>query len=77
MRKIVTICIIFIALSIALAGRNYYTKNKSYNTNINGQVVDEDKYFKIIKQADAEYYYIIYNNDKKIVKEGSHLDHHL
>ena len=72
LRKIVTSFIIFIVLFIAIAGRNYYTKNISYDTDINGQIVEEDKYFKIIKQADAEYYYIIYNNDKNIVKEGSH-----
>lgn len=71
-RKRLTNCIIFIVLFIVIAGRNYYTKNISYDTDINGQIVEEDKYFKIIKQADAEYYYIIYNDDKKIVKEGSH-----
>ena len=67
-----TSSIIFLVLIIAIGGRNYLTKNKSYDTGIIGQVVEEDKYFKIIKQADAEYYHIIYNNDKKIVKEGSH-----
>ncbi|WP_349672872.1 hypothetical protein [Lacrimispora sp.] len=72
MRKIMTSCIIFFVLFIAIGSRNYLTKNKSYDTGIIGQVVKEDKYFKIIKQADAEYYYIIYNNDKKVVKEGSH-----
>jgi hypothetical protein len=51
-----TSSIIFLVLIIAIGGRNYLTKNKSYDTGIIGQVVEEDKYFKIIKQADAEYF---------------------
>ena len=70
--QIKIVIVIGIILFIAIVGRNYYTKNISYDTYKNDQIVEEDIYFKIIKQAEAEYYYIIYNNDKKIVKEESH-----
>lgn len=72
MRRVMICCIILIALFIVLASRNYITRYNSFETKYGSGIVDEDRYFKIINQGDANYHYIIYNKDKKIVKEENH-----
>lgn len=43
----------------------------NYSDNQQENVVQEDKYFKVVDLGEYEYYYAIYNSDGKLVKEGN------
>ena len=64
-------CFIFLLLiSFMIFIKSNYTHVQDFNeSELNGEVLEENNYFKITYSGEAKYYYVIYNKEKKIVKE--------
>lgn len=64
--------VILIILLLLLGGAGYISLQNSYGRQEQVEIIEADRYFKIIDIGDSNYQYIIYNKEKEVVRKAEH-----